>query len=174
MDPVVSDANIDLGYRYRSTAVITDGDDHGEVQGDPRESGGRAGTRAPHHAIGGKEGRISTLDLFGRNFVLLTGPDQPLWRDRARRAEEELNIQIDVHSIGDTGDYSDTAGGFSDAYGISAAGAVLIRPDGFVAWRAATDAHTAPSLTAVLTTLLGHSTRPRTPDAEAFSQPLPV
>lgn len=31
----------------------------------------------------------------------------------------------------------DPGGAFSDAYGISAAGAALVRPDGIVAWRAA-------------------------------------
>jgi hypothetical protein len=31
---------------------------------------------------------------------------------------------------------ADAASGFADAYGISQAGAVLVRPDGVVAWRA--------------------------------------
>jgi putative polyketide hydroxylase len=29
--------------------------------------------------------------------------------------------------------------GFAESYGITATGAVLVRPDGFVAWRATTD-----------------------------------
>lgn len=175
IEPVVSDANIDLGYRYRSAAVIADGEDRGEVQGDPRGSKGQAGTRAPHHPIEGSGEITSTLDLFGRNFALLTGPEKTVWRDSARLAAEDLNIQIDVHSIGGEGDHSDTGGGFADAYGIAATGAVLVRPDGFVAWRATTDAGaTDLSITAALTSLLGRSTQLRTPDAEALSQPLPA
>jgi hypothetical protein len=34
----------------------------------------------------------------------------------------------------------DPGDAFADAYGISAAGAVLVRPDGFVGWRAEGDA----------------------------------
>src|SRR5690606_223475 len=35
MDTPVPDANIDLGYRYRSEAVLTEADDDGAIQGDP-------------------------------------------------------------------------------------------------------------------------------------------
>lgn len=175
MDPVVSDANIDLGYHYRSAAVIADGDDHGEIQHDPRVSKGRPGTRAPHHPLTGGGKVTSTLDLFGRNFVLLTGPGQSVWRERASLAARALNISIDVHSIGANGDYPDADGGFADAYGISATGAVMVRPDGFVAWRATGHADaTELSIADALSSLLARSTKPVAPDAEALAEPLPV
>jgi putative polyketide hydroxylase len=41
--------------------------------------------------------------------------------------------------------------GFPEAYGIGASGAVLVRPDGFVAWRAE---NSGPALTGVLAALL--------------------
>jgi hypothetical protein len=44
---------------------------------------------------------------------------------------------------------------FTEAYGISRTGAVLVRPDGFVAWRArAASNHPAESLSAALRTAL--------------------
>ncbi len=39
----------------------------------PRESKGRPGSRAPHVFLERDGTRLSTLDLFGRNFVLLAG-----------------------------------------------------------------------------------------------------
>lgn len=175
MDPVVSDANIDLGYHYRSAAVISDDEDQGEIQHDPRASKGRPGTRAPHHALTGSGAPTSTLDLFGRNFVLLTGPGQSVWRERAGRASEALNIPIDVHSIGPKGDYPDADGGFADAYGISATGAVLVRPDGFVAWRATGHAGaTDLSIADALSRLLARSGQPLAPDAGGLAERLPV
>ena len=52
-------------------------------------------------------------------------PDRrPLVAEAARSSPPDL----DVHQIDDTG--------FAEAYGITPAGATLVRPDGFVAWRA--------------------------------------
>jgi len=112
MQPVAPDLNVELGYSY---------DPAGPLHENPRESKGRPGTRAPHfrRVDGG-----STLDLFGRNFVLLAGPEASAWREAARSSPADL----DVHRIDDTG--------FAEAYGITPAGATLVRPDGFVAWRA--------------------------------------
>jgi 2-polyprenyl-6-methoxyphenol hydroxylase-like FAD-dependent oxidoreductase len=127
----VSDANVDLGYVYRSACVVGDADDDGAVHEDPRATRGRPGTRAPHVGLrrGGEE--ISTHDLLGRGFVLLTGPERrELGGDRWRAS----GVAVDVHSIGG-GELVDPDGSFCDAYGIAADGAVLVRPDGFVAWR---------------------------------------
>jgi putative polyketide hydroxylase len=46
-------------------------------------------------------------------------------------AAQEVGVPLDSHVIADPE--------FADAYGISAAGAVLVRPDGIVGWRAADD-----------------------------------
>jgi len=73
---------------------------------------------------------ISTLDLFGGNFTLLSGSDGDAWSEAAREAAPVVGVDVDVHSIGEPA--------FPEAYGITPTGAVLIRPDGFVAWRAKT------------------------------------
>jgi putative polyketide hydroxylase len=79
--------------------------------------------------------RVSTLDLFGRSFVLLAGSDGEPWHVAARAAAAELRVPLDGYVIG-AGELGDTEGGFPDAYGISESGAALVRPDGIVGWRA--------------------------------------
>ena len=122
MQKAENDLNIELGYCYRSAAVVSEGD--GPAHENPRESKGRPGTRAPHLFLPAAGGTISTLDLFGRNFVLLAGPEGQAWCECA----QQLKAELDIHRM--------DAGAFPDAYGITPSGAVLVRPDGFVAWRA--------------------------------------
>jgi hypothetical protein len=101
---------------------------------------------------------VSTLDLFKRNFVLFSGADGAAWTGAADAAARELGIDLETHSIG-SGEFSDTDGAFTDSYGITTTGAVLVRPDGFVAWRAETDADaSAEVLTAVLGRILDRET----------------
>jgi hypothetical protein len=94
----------------------------------PRESAGRPGARAPHVFLERDGGRLSTLDLFGRDFVLLAGPDGEAWRAAASAAAKELGVTLDVYLIGDNG-LTDAGGSFSGAFGISPSGAVLVRPE---------------------------------------------
>jgi 2-polyprenyl-6-methoxyphenol hydroxylase-like FAD-dependent oxidoreductase len=114
--PIVEEATVELGYRYPTP----DPSDH-ETWENPREPTGRVGFRAPHMWLD-EEARRSTLDLFGRDFVLLAGRDGGSWCDAARAAG------VDAHRI--------TADGFEELYGTGPHGATLVRPDGFVAWRA--------------------------------------
>jgi len=116
IQPFVPDPPIELGHRYRSSAVIAEGDDDGSICENPHEPTGRPGTRAAHVAVDGR----STLDLFGRGFVVLSAAEP--WCAAARGAG------IDAHRI--------EAPGFAEAYGTGTEGAVLVRPDGFIAWRA--------------------------------------
>lgn len=127
MQKLENDLNIELGYCYRSTAVRAEAAG-GPAHENPRDSRGRPGTRAPHLFIEHLGRRISTLDLFGRNFVLAAGAEGRAWCESAETAGRELNIELDVQRI--------EAEAFPDAYGITASGAALVRPDGFVAWRA--------------------------------------
>jgi 2-polyprenyl-6-methoxyphenol hydroxylase-like FAD-dependent oxidoreductase len=115
IQPFVPDPPIELGHRYHSSAVISDADDDGAIHEDPLEPSGRPGTRAPHVAL--EAG--STLDLFGRGFVVLSPSDA--W---CRAAE---GASLATHRI--------EAPAFAEAYGTGADGAVLVRPDGFIAWR---------------------------------------
>jgi len=119
LPPLENDLNIELGYRYHSSAIVPDSDDDGRAHENPRESKGKPGARAAHLWL---EPNRSTLDLFGKNLVLLAGAEGTAWRDAG------CSHHLEVHRI--------THPEFCDAYGISPQGAVLVRPDGFVAWRA--------------------------------------
>ena len=101
---------------------------------DPREPSGRPGFRAPHLPVTVEGVERSTLDLFGRDFVVLAGSDGEGWCAAGRAAGDALGVPVRTHRIG--ADVSDAAGGFEAVYGTGAAGAVLVRPDGFIAWRA--------------------------------------
>lgn len=135
MQAIENDLNIEFGYVYDSRAIVGDGNVSARSHENPRESKGRPGTRAPHVWMRRDDREISTLDLFDRNFTLLAGPDGEGWCNSARAATTRLGIEINVHRAGADG-LEDAAGAFLDAYGISPTGAVLVRPDGFVAWRA--------------------------------------
>ena len=79
---------------------------------------------------------MSTLDLFGRSFVLLAAPQGADWCDAARHAASNHDgLELEAYCVGGA-DVRLLGGAFTDAYGVSDSGAVLVRPDGFVTWRA--------------------------------------
>ncbi|HLW94193.1 MAG TPA: FAD-dependent monooxygenase [Solirubrobacteraceae bacterium] len=121
VDPFIPDIQLEIGTVVRSAAIIGEGDDDGALHMDPGEMRGRPGTRAPHVGLPGGQ---STLDLFGREFVLLHGPGA------------QAPSGLAAHGLSEDA---------LDAYGIGAAGGVLVRPDGIVAWRSrdAFEPHTA-------------------------------
>lgn len=125
--PMENDLDVDLGYSYRSAAVISDGPGNGKIFQNTRETKGRPGTRAPHLALRRDGESISTLDLFGRRFVLLAGAQGEPWCAAAREVAGRLLTGMDAQLI--------ERPDFGEAYGLSPDGAVLVRPDGFVAWR---------------------------------------
>ena len=92
MEPIVGDLEIDLGTRLRSRAIIAEDPADEAVHVDPRESRGAPGTRAPHLWLERDGERISTLDLFGRSFVLLAGPDGEEWRLAALDGAAQLGL----------------------------------------------------------------------------------
>lgn len=115
-------------YRYDSTAV--DGA-QGEAAVDRLT--GQVGTRAPHVWLESADGeRHSTLDLAGPGFTLLTGPDAQ-GGDAWQRAAEGLAVT--VRRIGPHAALRDVDGRWPAQVGLSADGALLVRPDGFVAAR---------------------------------------
>jgi 2-polyprenyl-6-methoxyphenol hydroxylase-like FAD-dependent oxidoreductase len=143
--PYQEDFRIELGYLYRSGAVLTE---PGTPEGhqDPHESRGRPGSRAPHLWIQHQGRRVSTLDLLGDGFVVFAGPEGGDWAKAAKDAAASTGADVAFHQVGAE---------VAEAYGLEPSGASLIRPDGFIAWRAAT-APDDPSavLSDVLTTVL--------------------
>jgi putative polyketide hydroxylase len=126
---IVDYAAVALGYQYRSSAVPGP-TDPGARPLLPHELRGQPGTRAPHVPVVHNGAGISTLDLYGRGLVLLTGAAGTAWV-HAATARDVAAYRFGVDLIADGSD-SATA-----AHGISDEGALLVRPDGFVAWRSA-------------------------------------
>ena len=117
-------------------------------------SRGRPGTRAPHMLLERNGKCLCTCDLFGEHFVLLAGADGAAWRDAALQVANRLGIRLVARRIGAGADLVDVDGRWPSAYGVRASGAVLVRPDGLVGWRAeARVEHPEQTLEAVLADL---------------------
>jgi len=68
--------------------------------------------------------------------VILAGAEGGAWCEAARAvARRHPNLRLEARAVG-TADLRDPEQRFPEQYGVSASGATLVRPDGFVAWRA--------------------------------------
>jgi hypothetical protein len=68
-------------------------------------------------------------------YTLLAGPRGQAWSAAAGAAAQALAIPLARCIVGEGGDVADPDRRWTAAYGIEADGAVLLRPDGHVAWR---------------------------------------
>ena len=153
IQPVAPDLDVEMGYRYDSPAVCHDGD-AGPLHENPRESHARVGTRAPHAWVVRGGERISTIDLFGRRFVILGGAGSEGWTQAVVAAANagQIPLRVDVYQPG-LGGFEDPEGALASAYGLTS-GIALVRPDGFVAWRSKTAAGSPSAITAALSQAL--------------------
>jgi putative polyketide hydroxylase len=71
------------------------------------------------------------------------------------RWNRDLGLGLDAYLLGQSGEVTDPEGCFATAYDLSPLGAVVVRPGGFVGWRAK-DASTASkaTMTSVMASLL--------------------
>jgi 2-polyprenyl-6-methoxyphenol hydroxylase-like FAD-dependent oxidoreductase len=124
--------NLLIGYRYHSAAVVG-----GEAARLVDELRGQPGTRVPHVWV--REG-VSTLDLLGPGFTVLSGDER--WCAAAAAAS------VDAHRI-----HSDEWAAITR---LARTGALLVRPDDFVGWRAdELPADPEAELRQALSTILG-------------------
>ncbi|HTX97459.1 MAG TPA: FAD-dependent monooxygenase [Mycobacterium sp.] len=105
--------NLLIGYAYRSAAVVTDEPSELLVE----ELRGQPGTRVPHVWV--RDG-VSTLDLLGPGFTLLSGDER--WCAAAASASVRAERICSEE--------------WAAATGLGPSGALLVRPDDFVGWRA--------------------------------------
>jgi 2-polyprenyl-6-methoxyphenol hydroxylase-like FAD-dependent oxidoreductase len=117
------------------------------------------GFHLPHVwvAKNGQSHRTSVLDLCGHGkFTLLTGIGGERWRDLAKGVEAKRpGLIVDVVSIGWRQEYMDAYGDWEKVRGVEDDGAVLIRPDHFVAWRSrSVQSTTSERLLEVFATIL--------------------
>lgn len=125
-EPLFGDAAMEFGQLVRSSAVVGASEDLPAAAA-PAEWAGQPGTRAPHVQATGLQGKaLSTLDLFGKGFVLLSS--SPDWRAAAP------SLPLEVTIAGKDVVFPPTKS-FESTFGVTLEGAVLVRPDGIVAWR---------------------------------------
>ena len=139
-----------FGATYESSAVVPDGTPLPAVTNPVTDyaPSGRPGGRAPHAWLEQDGARVSTIDLIGQHFTLMAGPRGLAWVDAARRIGDAAGVPIAAHTIG--GDsLRDPDGAWTRTYGVDDGGAVLVRPDGYVAWRSRSGAAPETLATAV-------------------------
>ena len=122
--------NMHLGNRYIDSPVVvyTEHEDREQIAAEYDDGVNyrpttRPGCRAPHAWIA--DGR-STLDLFGRGYVLLNFASDNS-AQRFADAARDLRVPVTLHTLS-APDQSTVAALYEKPY-------VLVRPDGHIAWR---------------------------------------
>ena len=124
-EALFSNDALEFGQLVRSRAVAGAGPEL-PAAATPRQWAGQPGTRAPHVWVDKAGQRISSLDLFGREYVLLTA--NPDWRAAAGRLRLR-SIDVDSEVV------FPPSQPFAEVFGVPASGAALVRPDGVIGWR---------------------------------------
>lgn len=165
---------IEMGQRYTGQGVYAVDEKH------PCRPSGRAaeddvlyyepstypGCRLPHVWLNKRTPTkpVSTIDLAGNGaFTIFTGIGGSVWKEAAERVATQLGIPLNVHSIGFGQDWEDVYFDWELLRGVEESGAVLVRPDRFVAWRApealASRGDCTAKLIQVMEAILGHQSR---------------
>ena len=156
-------ADIELGFEYGdSPAVVPDG-----TPAPPRDPAGndhrpvaRPGHRMPHAWFDRLDERVSTHDLLrpGR-FLLIAGAAGRAWADAAEEVSARTGVSIDAVRAGAGAELQGGDGAWYALRGHDDGGAVLVRPDGHVGYRAAcAEPDAAAALGAAVDTILGRTT----------------
>src|SRR6185436_3278522 len=88
-----------MGYRYDGSPIVfPDGTPAPPDLSHPYVQTARPGARAPHVWIGDNK---STLDLFGRGFVLLKLGSTPPAATNIEKAAKDRGVPLTVHAFAD-------------------------------------------------------------------------
>jgi putative polyketide hydroxylase len=154
---VVNAPIVHMGYRYDSGAVIDPQPQLPSTEHVDLVMDGAPGSRLPHVWLERDGRRLSTLDLVRSGFTLLAGAGGDRWIRAAQEAADRLGVELAACKIAPSADVADRHGRWPHCAGLAEDGALLVRPDQFVAWRAATmPDDPAVDLTQALTRVLLH------------------
>lgn len=129
--------SIETGYHYPSGFFIADGSEAppSDPMGGEFVPTARPGHRLPHVWLRRRGEKISTHDLAGRGrFALFAGSKGARWIEEA----DDLagaGFPIVAYRIALHGELSAAGNDIEEIFGIEAEGAILVRPDGYVALR---------------------------------------
>lgn len=138
---------IEMNQHYESQGIYTADEPH-PFATSPRVAEDRVlyhepstypGCRLPHVWLNkaSPEAPVSTIDIAGHGtFTLLTGIGGDAWKEAAGIVAMKLMVPIQTHLIGFRQDWEDVYFEWESVRGVEESGAVLVRPDRFVAWRA--------------------------------------
>lgn len=130
---------VELGQRYESAAVVSDGTPFPPFVNDPElhyHPTTHPGAHLPHVWIEHGHNRVSTIDLArGGRFALLTGIGGEAWLSAAEQVGREMDVEIAGFSVGLRQPYDDVLGEWTRRREVTDHGCILVRPDGFVGWR---------------------------------------
>ncbi len=135
-----SELNVEYGYSYQSAAVVPDGSAAPAPIDGIRvyQPSTRPGSPLPHAWIDDEDGNrrpVKDLVAPGR-FLLIAGEDGQAWCDAARELAAEADLPLDAVRIGHLdGDLYDPRCTWQRHRQITSDGAILVRPDRFIAWR---------------------------------------
>lgn len=142
--------NTDFGYTYDSAAIASDGSPAPVPLDAIRlyEPGTRPGAPLPHAWVLRAGERLALRALIhDGHFALIAGEKGQAWVRAAERLSNERGIPLRAARVGvDEGDLIDIRLAWLKHREIDATGAVLVRPDGFICFRAVNgvdDSHAA-------------------------------
>ncbi|KQV90050.1 2,4-dichlorophenol 6-monooxygenase [Massilia sp. Root351] len=124
-DPLFGNDALEFGQLVRSAAVAGAGPDLPAAAA-PGQWIGQPGTRAPHVWLERAGRRMSSLDLFGKDYVLISASETWL------AVAGELGLQPVAAG---TGIVFPPAQPFGALFGVPPEGATVVRPDGVIGWR---------------------------------------
>jgi 2,4-dichlorophenol 6-monooxygenase len=130
---------VELGQFYQSGAIVGDGTARPEPARDPElyyQASTVPGSHLPHVWVGDAASKVSTLDLapYGA-FTLFTGIAGEAWAEAAEKVGRDLNVPVKTVIIGPGREVTDIYYDWARIREIEEDGALLVRPDKFIAWR---------------------------------------
>lgn len=152
--------DVEIGFSYASGALVPDDTEPpaSDPMGGTYQPTTRPGHRLPHAWLARNGKQLSTHDLVDRHgFLLLTTPEGSPWISAAEAAAGKFGIPVRAVTIGTNGDYNDQDGTWAATREISDTGAILVRPDNHVAYRARSKVPNATdTLTQAMANVLEH------------------
>ncbi|MFB9074521.1 hypothetical protein ACFFX0_26345 [Citricoccus parietis] len=130
--------DIEMGYAYPTGSFISDGTTAPtSLDGTVYTPTTTPGRRLPHAWLEVEGTRISTLDLVsqGWGLTLITDAEGQGWGEAAEAISASIGVPITVNVIGGDGGADDVEGRWREINELEVGGAILVRPDQFIAWR---------------------------------------